>query len=483
MPDRANIKILIIEDDEDDFYLTEQMIRKIPSGNFDVQWCRSHKEGLKLIREASHDIYFIDYFLPGMTGMELLTNSIAVNADTPRVLLTGQGNRDIAMQALDAGAADYLVKSELTAEKLERCIRYAVEKSQALKQLRDNEQKFRNIFEKTRDAIFLSDTDLVLRDVNTAMANLMGGAAESLIGSSVYDMMADEKDLQKVKDSLNEQGEVNDLEINFHDQAGDELSCIFSAITIANPDGSNYVQGILHDITKLKKAEKSALMSEKLAATGRLARTLAHEIRDPLTNINLSLDYLNELDADEEQRGYYDIIRRNSVRVNDILSELLAAGKAGHTSLQRVNLQDILDASVHAAMDRMHLKKIKPVIRYTDQLATILADKDSLTMAFLNIIINAIEAMSDDNGRLMVVIEDDGTQWEVKITDNGCGIAAEDLPKLFEPFYTAKRNGLGLGLSTTLNILQSHHGSVDVNSVLNVGTTFSIQFPKAQAIY
>ncbi|TAH02003.1 MAG: response regulator, partial [Sphingobacteriales bacterium] len=120
MPDRANIKILIIEDDEDDFYLTEQMIRKIPSGNFDVQWCRSHKEGLSLIREARHDIYFIDYFLPGMTGMELLTNSITINADTPRVLLTGQGNRDIAMQALNAGAADYLVKSELTAEKLER---------------------------------------------------------------------------------------------------------------------------------------------------------------------------------------------------------------------------------------------------------------------------------------------------------------------------------------------------------------------------
>jgi signal transduction histidine kinase len=96
--------------------------------------------------------------------------------------------------------------------------------------------------------------------------------------------------------------------------------------------------------------------------------------------------------------------------------------------------------------------------------------------------INAIEAMSEDNGKLMVVIEDDGTQWEVKITDNGCGIAQEDIPRLFEPFYTAKRNGLGLGLSTTLNILQSHHGSVDVNSVLNVGTTFSIQFPKAQAI-
>jgi signal transduction histidine kinase len=80
----------------------------------------------------------------------------------------------------------------------------------------------------------------------------------------------------------------------------------------------------------------------------------------------------------------------------------------------------------------------------------------------------------------MVALEDDGQQWEVKITDNGCGIAEEDMPRLFEPFYTAKRNGLGLGLSTTLNILQVHRGSIEVNSVVRTGTTFAIQFPKSR---
>lgn len=478
MPEQTQTKILIVEDDQDDFFITEHLIKKIPHGSFDIQWCNNHKDALMQIREGNYDIYFIDYYLGGITGMELLTRSMAENATAPKVLLTGQGSRDIALQALNAGAADYLVKSELTPEKLERCIRYTVDKAEALKQIRDNEQKFRNIFEKTRDAIFLSDTELNLLDVNNAMVNLMDGSASDLIGISVYDLMADEEDLIKVREQIQVNGEVNDMEIMFHDQAGDELTCIFSAITISKPDGSSYVQGILHDITKLRKAERSALMSEKLAATGRLARTLAHEIRDPLTNVNLSLDYLMELQPSEEQKGYFDIIRRNSRRINDILSELLAAGRSGHTHFQKVDLKDVLNDSLASAMDRIQLKKIKLTKRYTEAAVVLSADKESLKIAFLNIIINAIEAMPEEHGRLMVALDDDGQQWEVKITDNGCGIAEDDIPRLFEPFYTAKRNGLGLGLSTTLNILQVHHASVDVNSVLGVGTTFCIQFPQ-----
>lgn len=480
-PEYTHIRILLVEDDEDDYFIIEEMISRIPHGHFEVEWCRDHRKAFDLIRSASHHIYFIDHFLGGITGMELLEKAVAENADSPMVLLTGQGNRDIALQALNAGAADYLVKSELTPEKLERCIRYTVEKAQAFKLLRDNEQKFRNIFEKTRDAIFLSDTELVLRDVNTAMVRMLGNSPAELIGASVYDLLSDEQDAQGVRDQLSEFGEVEDMEVSFHDQYGEELDCLFSAVIINNPDGTRYVQGILHDITRLRKAERSARMAEKLAATGRLARTLAHEIRDPLTNINLSLDNLQELPHDEEQHNYLDIIRRNSRRVNDILTELLAAARSGHTTLKPQDLKDMLDASLGSAMDRIQLKKIDLTVRYPKDPAMILADKDSLQIAFLNIIINAVEAMPEEYGRLMVALEDDGQQWEVKITDNGCGIAEEDMPRLFEPFYTAKRNGLGLGLSTTLNILQVHRGSIEVNSVIRTGTTFAIQFPKSRS--
>jgi PAS domain S-box-containing protein len=472
------IRILIIDDDEDDYVITEQMIMDIPNGKFQIHWCPRHSDAMQLISSKAYDIYFIDYFLGGITGMELLKKSISFNQDAPMILLTGKGNRDISLEALNAGAADYLIKSELNTEKLERCIRYALENASTLKQLRDNESKFRAIFEQTRDAIFLSDTALNLLDVNSAMEKMLGFSADEMKSLSLFELLADELKLTMVKDQLCLSGEVTDLEIGFHHQSGEEITCIFSAITVARPDGVRYIQGILHDITGLKRAERSLLMSEKLAATGRLARTLAHEIRNPLTSINLSLDHLKGIEAQEDQKSYFEIIKRNTKRINDILSELLASARPENTRMEKNILQKIIDDSVNSAMDRIMLKHIKLQVRYIEKPIVIQADPDKLKIAFLNIIINAIEAMEDGKGRLMIVLEDDEQAWEVKITDNGIGISEEDLPRLFEPYFTVKRNGLGLGLSATFNILQAHNAVVEVTSVPNVGTTFSIQFAK-----
>jgi signal transduction histidine kinase len=129
-------------------------------------------------------------------------------------------------------------------------------------------------------------------------------------------------------------------------------------------------------------------------------------------------------------------------------------------------------------MDRIMLKHVKLQVRYVDKPVHIRADADKLTMAFLNIIINAVEAMEENTGKLMISISENTDHWEVKITDNGVGIPEESIPKLFEPYFTAKRNGIGLGLPATLNILHAHNAQVDVTSVVGVGTTFSILFGK-----
>jgi PAS domain S-box-containing protein len=472
------IRILIIDDDEDDFVITSSLIKEIPNGNFIIDWCPKHTDALRKICNKEYDIYFIDNFLGGITGMELLGKAIGCNKDSPMILLTGKGNRDIALQALDSGASDYMVKSELNTEKLERCIRYSLEKALALKQLRDNEQKFRTIFEQTRDAIFIANEDLQLQEANRAMENMMGYLPEELKSFSLYDLLAEEDDIEKIRTALTERGEIHDLEAELQHQSGDLLNCIFSAVVINRPDNTKYIQGALHDITKLKKAERSLLMSEKLAATGRLARTLAHEIRNPLTNINLSIDHLKGMEFNEVQQHYFDIISRNSKRINDILTELLASSKPTQTEMQPYILQDIIDRSIQAATDRIMLKHIKLQVRYIDTPIHIKADADKLALAFLNIMINAVEAMEENTGKLMVSVFEDQDHWEVKITDNGMGIPEESIPKLFEPYFTAKRNGMGLGLPATLNILHAHQAQVDVTSVEGVGTTFSIMFSK-----
>lgn len=469
------LRILIVDDDEDDFYITNSIIKDINGGNFIVHWCYKYQEALDHICHKRYDIYFIDYFLGAKTGLDLLREAVERDCEAPMILLTGKGNQAVDIEAMRVGAADYLVKSELTTEKMERCIRYTMEKARSLKALRDNELKYRNIFERSKDAIFLADTDLRFFTVNAATSMLLGYTAQELSDMTFYELMADPDEAGKLKQLL-QTGEVDDVETDLLNKNREERICIFSATVIERPDSTKYVQGILHDITGLRKAEKSVLMAEKLAATGRLARTLAHEIRNPLTNIHLSLDHLRANDISETQSSYFGIIQRNAKRIGAIISELLDTARPTEMMLETTSLQDILDESITAAMDRIVLKNIKLQIRYPDEILYIPADKDKLKIAFLNIIINAVEAMEEEEGRLIVTMTHHPNACEVRISDNGTGISEDNLQRLFEPYFTSKRNGLGLGLAATLNILQAHHAQVDVHSALGAGTTFVITF-------
>lgn len=471
------VRILIIDDDEDDFFLTSTLVKEI-NGNFKVDWCYNYAQALDHITNFRYDLYFIDYYLGARTGLDLLKEALLRDCTEPLILLTGKGNHKVDMEAMLAGAADYLVKSELNAEKLERCIRYSLEKARSLKALRDNELKYRNIFEKSKDAIFLADTELQFLAVNQATTQLFNYTSEQLTALTLYDLMPNKQAAEYLALKLRETGEVEDLELELLDSDEEELHCIFSATSVQRPDGSYYVQGILHDITTLRKAEKNLVMSEKLAATGRLARTLAHEIRNPLTNIHLSLDHLRHDGLTEEQLSYYQIILRNTKRIGAIISELLDTARPTDIILRRVPLQDIMDESITAAMDRIMLKQIKTSIKYPEDIIEVMADKEKLKIAFLNIIINAVEAMNEGEGELEINVTSQPQFHEVKITDNGCGISPDNLQRLFEPYFTSKRNGLGLGLAATLNILQAHQAGVDVHSTPGSGTMFVLTFRK-----
>ena len=161
-------RILIVEDDEDDFLIIEACIKDIPEKAFRIDWCYDYNEALQRIAQSRYDIYFVDYLLGEKTGLELLQEAIALGCEEPLVLLTGIGNRQVDVQAMTIGAVDFLVKSEINTEKLERCIRYALERSDYIKALRVNERKFRNIFERSKDAVFLTGDDLVFREIGRA---------------------------------------------------------------------------------------------------------------------------------------------------------------------------------------------------------------------------------------------------------------------------------------------------------------------------
>jgi PAS domain S-box-containing protein len=472
------VRILIIDDDEDDFILTSGFINSIEDRNFDIQWCYNYKTALEHIASKKFHLYFVDYRLGAKTGIDLLSEAMKMNCEEPIILLTGKGNSAIDKQAMQMGAVDYLIKSELTSEKLERCIRYSLERSASTKALRANERKYRNIFEKSKEAVFTTDQALVFRDVNTAMLNLIGSEKNQLIKHTLYQLIDSETMRSSVRTKLEKSGEINDLEVEITNAKGKRRNCILYLSTELDSNNNSYVQGILHDITNQKKTERATLLAEKLAATGRLVRTLAHEVRNPLSNIHMSLEQLGSLTR-EDERIYIDIIDRNGKRINDLITELLTSSKPTEMMFDRIILQTAVDETIGIALDRLTLKQIKLKVNYPEFPCYIRADKEKLKIALLNIIINAIEAIENVQGELTIVLLHNDESYSLEISDNGCGIPQENLSKLFEPYFTSKRNGIGLGLASTLNIIQAHNATIEVRSKVKVGTSFILTFNQA----
>ena len=473
------IRILIIDDDEDDFFITSEYLRQIEEYKLSIDWAYKFNDAVEHVKNRNYDIYFVDYRLGAKTGLDFLKEAIRLGCEEPIVLLTGKGNKEVDIEAMQIGATDYLVKTDLNVDKLERCIRYALERTSYLRALRANERKYRSIFELSKDAVFIADKTLNFKDVNAATSELLGYEPGELNQMSVYELITDDVAKKLLQKLLYEEGEVNDLELEMQTKLGDKKICIFSLTSPLDATGHIYYQGLMHDITNLRKAEKANLMVEKLGATGRLVRTLAHEVRNPLNNINMSVEQLVGEAQNEDSALFLDIIQRNSKRIGDLITELLDTSRPTDLVFERSTLQSIMDDSIAEALDRITLQRINMQIRYCNEPCYIMANREKLKIAFLNIIINAVEAMEVGKGELDIDINTFEGLHTVVVKDNGCGIPEEHISRLFEPYFTSKRNGMGLGLAATLNILQSHKAQIDVTSVVKAGTTFTISFPGA----
>ena len=474
-----NIPILIIDDDEEDFLIIKQYISQIKGETtFVLQWCDSYQEGVDAVCRGEHDIYFVDFHLGAKTGLDLIKEVMSKNCNQPVVLLTGMGNQDIDLQAMKAGASDYLVKSELNTEKLERCIRYTVTRHKFLRALKESELKYHGIFEKTKDFIFITDEHLVFRETNQIGTALLGYSRTEFNSMSLIDLLLNERDGETIRKTLEKTGEVDDVEVELRAKNSQLINCMISLTAEKNEGGKyHYIQGIIHDITALKNAEKANLQTTRLKATESLVRILAHEVRNPLNNIILAVEQLDLMP--DNDKIYLEIVTRNSNRINTLITELLYSSKPAVIELEQVSLETVLEKSIAGARDRLILKKVKLDQNYQGQQAIILADPEKLCMAFLNIIINGIEASPPEGARMSIGLRAEGDNYVVSVTDNGHGIEGENLSQLFHPYFTSKSAGMGLGLSSALSIFESHRALVQVKSARGEGTTFHIIFKKS----
>lgn len=473
------VRVAIVDDDEDDFFIMGEYIKEIEGANLLVEWINNYQTAIEKIKAKAYHIYFVDYRLGNETGLDLLQEAMAMHCDQPIVLLTGKGNKAIDIKAMQRGATDYLIKSDINAEKLERCIRYSLDRAAALRELRERENKYLNLFKGSKDAVFISDGNLLFAECNQAASTLFGLNGEELLHHSLFEFLPDASQKKKIVQLLENEEDFSDLEIQIRNHNEQIKFCLLS-ISFQQDSHLQYViHGIIHDISNIKKAEQANVQAQKLAANERLIRILAHEIRNPLNNITLAVEQLQVQPDDTEKQKYLtEIVQRNSTRINKIITELLDLTRPLELKFEKHDLQEILDESLSLATDRITLQHIKVRKDYPQSPMEIQADKSKLIIAFTNLVINAIEAMEIDKGELAVSICALPNGYSVSIRDNGKGIPEEYLPKLFEPFFTSKKNGTGLGLAACYSIIESHKGTIHVESKVNRGSNFTINFTK-----
>jgi len=472
-----HVKLTIIDDDEDDFILTEDLLSDIVGFQFEVNWVNDFDLAENLLTNAESDIYLIDYRLGKLSGLDLLIHARNNGCKKPIIILTGQGDREIDMQAMKNGADDYIVKSDLNIETLERSIRYALERFGVLEKLNHSEVKYKSLFQRSIDPIYIVDKSLTFMEVNQALTTLFGYEKDEITTYDLSFLFEKEKTYEKFKTSLLNKGLIKDFEVTLLRADGKQLNC--SITTIVLFDIHNEVegyQGIIRDNTKQKENEQQILRAEKLGMTGRLARSIAHEVRNPLTNINLSLEQMMEdLKEDEDAVMYSGIIKRNSDRINNLITELLNSAKPTSLEMDSVNIDEMLPKVIELAADRIKLQNISLKTEFNCNNTTANIDEEQMKIALLNIIINAIEAMKPDTqGELTIFSCMENNKISISIADNGEGIEKDKLNNLFDAFYTGKRTGMGLGLTTTQNIINAHEAKINVESEKGVGTKFTI---------
>ena len=211
-----------------------------------------------------------------------------------------------------------------------------------------------------------------------------------------------------------------------------------------------------------------------------LASALAHEVRNPLATINLAVQMLKAPIKSYDDNLYLAIIIKASEQINDLITGLLTSWRPAETQAEKYPIHELLDEALAMAEDRILLKNIAVRKDYSTLDCKILVDKQKIKIALVNIIVNAIDAMHPEKGKLKLITRSLNGKCIIEIEDNGVGISKENLKNLFTPYFTNKAGGMGLGLSTTIDILKENHATVDVQSVEGKGTRFILTFEGIQ---
>jgi two-component system cell cycle sensor histidine kinase/response regulator CckA len=498
----GTVRVLLVDDDEDDFVIVRDLVAKTGAHCYQLDWVDNYEAGLAAIERHEHDVCLLDYRLGVRTGLELLREAQSFSTRLPLILLTGQGDHKIDLEAMKAGAADYLIKGQLTSDNLERAVRYAIENWRAEERLRRERDLISHIMETSPVGIIVTDQSGEITFANHRAVEVLSLTKNAIKNKScgVLDWCVADLEGYPIQDrplplkQLLETGQpVQDVchVLDFPDDRRVLLS------TNARPllDAAGKIDGMvitIEDITEKKKLETQFLRSQRMESVGTLAGGIAHDLNNVLTPLLISVQLLKKKITGDEGQKLLDTLEANVVRGAKLVKQVLAFGRGIHG--ERIPIQP---AHIIREIEQIVQETFPKSVEFqADSAAGLLAltgDATQLHQVLLNLCVNARDAMPA-GGRLSVKMENvvldkihggrdpeakPGPYVVITVTDTGTGIPKEIRNKIFEPFFTTKApgKGTGLGLSTCFGIIKSHGGFINYYSEVGKGSAFKVYLP------
>jgi histidine kinase len=348
-------------------------------------------------------------------------------------------------------------------------------------ELKRSEHKFKNFFENQPAYCYMISLNGIIIDVNNSALQALGYTKEELKGKPLQTIYAPEV-LPKM-DELFERwkltGSIKEEEMVIITKNGMRRTVLLNVNAVKGKDGKilNSIS-VQTDITDRKKAENELIQTKKLAAIGQLATAVAHEINNPLTNISFLTANISEMTDDTEILKKLKEISNQRKIATDIVQSLQNFSCKIEPKLGIVNLDDSISDSIKM-LEGSKLENIVVAKKLIPNLPPIRADPEQVRQVFVNLIKNAFDAMPKGGSLTISAALKGNNSIEIQFEDNGSGISQEDLPHVFNPFFTSKgvNKGLGLGLTICKGIIEAHKGSIDVESKEGRGSTFIVTLP------
>src|SRR5437870_3065396 len=476
-------------------------------GGAQMDIATTYEQALDAMQRTAYDVAFFDYMLGARDGLALLRDVRGKGVETPVVVLTSRGAEDVAVEAMKAGAADYLSKVYLSIEALERTIHHALalreqerQRQQAEAALRSSEERFRALVENSSDTLLLLDAEGRVTYVTPSSQRHLGWKGEDLIGHSVFDFMhPDDHDLvgTKFAEALQRPGEPITQQVRLKHSDGNWRVMDGVGVNRLHEPSVGAIVVNARDITDRRKLEDQLWHAQKMEAVGQLAGGVAHDFNNLLTAI---LGYasllLDEMPQQDPLRNDLEEIRSAGERAASLTRQLLAFSRRQMLQPQVVDINTLV-AGMQKLLRRLVTEHVEVVAALAPDLMSVRVDPSSIEQVLVNLAVNARDAMPK-GGRLTIEtanVDLDGSYAKthvplepgryvmIAVGDTGQGMDETTRARIFEPFFTTKEQGkgIGLGLATVYGIVKQNGGYIWVYSEVGHGSVFKVYLPPADS--